>query len=397
MKNRLLLLLALPLMATNCWGASITAAVAFGSKTSNGICCMGRGISKVIATDAPSPGAVKVTFEASPENDTLTMTFSLGELADNQLSQVAYFTNVSRTYAFDNVFPLNDAIFAALSLLPNAKILPTSFTSYKITGDQVKLSIKYAHNSYQAMGVNFGSKPYPAGGVVGKGIFKATKPGAASADAVTVNFQTSPDNDTLMLAFSLNELIHKQVRQVVNFADTLKSYMFDNAYSLAEPLFASLNLQPNAKILPTSPTVVKIVGDSVKLYIKYAHNSSVLAAVTFGAKQSSGGPGKGVANVMTTDVAPPAEAIKVSFHANPDNDTLTLVFSLYEMMSRQLHQVSYFTNPTGTYNFDDEFSLSGNVLAPLNLPPNSKISRKSPTALTINGDEVKLCIAYAHD
>ncbi len=397
MKTKLLLSAALTLLTCYSHATSVNTAIAFGAKGTASTLVPGKGICGAYSADAPHPGTVKVTFESAPESDTIVLTFSLGELAVNELQQVNYFTNPAHTYSFDMTYPLTDPVFASLGLMPNAKILPTSYSVFKINGDQVKLTIKYAHNAQTTAAINFGTRAAASGAFAGRGIMKATVAKNATADAVLVNLQANPDNDTLVLSFALNELIHKQIRQVAYFADTLKTYAFETIYSLNDGLYAGLNLQPNAKILPTSPTQVKIIGDTVKLYVKYAHNASLLAAVTFGTKTTTGLPGKGVANVLPNDGNSAAEAVKVNFQVNPDNDTLTMVFSLYEMMNRQLPQVSYFTNPSHTYSFDDEFPLSGTVYAPLNLPPNAKISRKSPTALSITGDQVKLTIAYAHD
>ncbi len=398
MKTKLLFLVLLTFVTNECFSSTVATSVVFGTKTATGPAGSGRGIAKALAAEATLPGSIKVTFESSADNDTLVLSFSLGELAVNQLSQVSYFTNPSKTYSFENEYQLTDPIYASLNLMPNAKILPTSPASFRINGDMVKLSIKYAHNSAQTAMVTFGTRPYASGGCVGRGIFKvAAKNATSSPEAILVHFATNPDNDTLQMTFSLNELIHKQVRQVSDFADTTHTYTFENVYSLTEPIFTALNLQPNAKITPTSPTVIKIMGDSVRLYVKYAHNSTILASVTFGSKPAAGGQGKGVANILPNDAQPNPEAVRVNFNVNPDNDTLTMVFSLKEMMNRQLRQLGYFASPSGTYSFDEEYLLSGTVYAPLNLPPNAKISRKSPSTFSVSGDEVRLCIAYAHD
>jgi hypothetical protein len=130
-----------------------------------------------------------------------------------------------------------------------------------------------------AFGVTFGQPQSNNGPCVGKGYCReafdfsvSTNTYTSAPEAVTVTFQVSPDNaNILMMSFSLSELQAKQPDKVADFNDG-GSYSFDAAYILPTSIFGSLNLSPNAQILPTSSSTVKINGDFVTDYITYSHD-----------------------------------------------------------------------------------------------------------------------------
>ncbi len=117
--------------------------------------------------------------------------------------------------------------------------------------------------------VTFGTPQQFSSTCVGRGVCGNTT--SSTEDGTRVTFQLLADNpDVLVMTFSVADLKAHQPEQVADFASG--SYMFDAAYSLSDPMFASLNLPANSQILPTSQSQVVIDGDVVTDYIVYSHN-----------------------------------------------------------------------------------------------------------------------------
>src|SRR6185312_8515225 len=122
-------------------------------------------------------------------------------------------------------------------------------------------------------GVTFGN-PQPNGGAcVGKGVCKESVIGdGGDPSAVAVTFTLCGSNpNVLIMRFSMNELTTKQPEQVYTFTDPT-GYSFDATYWLNNTAFTSLNLLPNAKVLPNIKYTVAISGDLVSVYIPYSHD-----------------------------------------------------------------------------------------------------------------------------
>lgn len=120
----------------------IHASVSFG--TSEGGPCVGKGICKLQSLE---PTAIDVHFHCSAlSRDILHIIFSLSELKQKQPEQYQYFTSSSKTYQFDKTFVLDNQIFTAMDLYPNARISPDSPTDVLITADTVIALIKYDHD-----------------------------------------------------------------------------------------------------------------------------------------------------------------------------------------------------------------------------------------------------------
>ena len=119
--------------------------------------------------------------------------------------------------------------------------------------------------------VVFGTK-HP-GACYNAGICTAySDPASAPPEAINVDFSVDPKNQgTLVLTFSMNDLIQFQPDKVKDFMDPSQQYQFESAYDLTDPMFADLNLLPNASVQPVSPTSISINGDIITLTIQYAY------------------------------------------------------------------------------------------------------------------------------
>jgi hypothetical protein len=122
------------------------------------------------------------------------------------------------------------------------------------------------HAQSVALSVEFGTKQTGDGLCVGDGVCECS-PQSTTAPGINVLFQTSADQNTLILTFSLSDLKNNEPDQVANFTNSTGSYIFDVAYSLSDPMFANLNLPQNAQITPNSNSTVVINGDVVTDYI----------------------------------------------------------------------------------------------------------------------------------
>jgi hypothetical protein len=119
--------------------ATCTRGITFGTRPERGSPCVGLDI-----CEDELVGGTSVTFSTSSDySNSLTMTFSLSELQQNQPDQVAYFT--SGSYMFQADYCLSsDPNLAALSLPANSWILTTSNSTVQINGDVVTVYIMYS-------------------------------------------------------------------------------------------------------------------------------------------------------------------------------------------------------------------------------------------------------------
>ena len=145
-------------------------------------------------------------------------------------------------------------------------------------GSNEKSNNNHGHpNNYLLMKPNivFGAKN--SSPCSGKGICKigpASEP--VDISAISVNIEVdSFTRDTLILSFSLNALQYKQPKQYSMFLPPNDKYSFDTVYPLTDPIFQSLQLKPNARILPSSPHSIQRIpqgSDILVVYrIVYAH------------------------------------------------------------------------------------------------------------------------------
>lgn len=132
--------------------------------------------------------------------------------------------------------------------------------------------------------------------------------------------------------------------------------------------------------------------------------AQITLGVTFGTA-NDGLPciGKGVCKeTLTRDPDDPtkyvnAEAVKTHFQMSPDNkNVLMMSFLLSELKTKQPDQVSYFTDASGAYMFDANFTIAGTDLANVpGMPANAYISTTSNSTVAINGDIVTDYITLA--
>lgn len=120
--------------ATVAHSQSVTLAVEFGTKQSGDGDCVGNGVCECSPQINNAPG-INVLFQASADQNTLVLTFSLTDLKTNEPDQVQNFINGS--YIFDVAYPLSDAMFANLNLPTGAQITPNSNSTVVINGDVV--------------------------------------------------------------------------------------------------------------------------------------------------------------------------------------------------------------------------------------------------------------------
>jgi hypothetical protein len=125
----------------------------------------------------------------------------------------------------------------------------------------------------------------------------------------------------------------------------------------------------------------------------------VLGTVSFGTPQEPGHGvcvGRGICDGVAANAN--AAGTTVSFQLLPsDPNILVLTFSLSDLKANQPEQVAYFTDGSGGYAFDAPYSLSGELFASLNLPPNSQILPTSNSTVVQNGDVITVYYAYSHD
>ena len=121
--------------------------------------------------------------------------------------------------------------------------------------------------------VIFGNPPAGGGPCIGKGICDAVATGEGKADGIRDTFQVSPTDSTILtMRFSMADLLQNQPDQAPYFTNPNHTYQFDGIYNLAIPLYAPLNLAPNAQITPGTQSIVTINGDNIIVSFKYSHN-----------------------------------------------------------------------------------------------------------------------------
>jgi len=128
-------------------------------------------------------------------------------------------------------------------------------------------------------------------------------------------------------------------------------------------------------------------------------NNSVCGSVSMGDPTQEICVGKGVCHNSPGGTASAnGDGITVRFFVlESDPNILVMTFSLSDLKASQPDQVAYFTDPSGSYNFDSPYSLTDNMFAPLNLLPNAMILPSSNSVVQIDGDMVIDYITYSHD
>lgn len=109
-------------------------------------------------------------------------------------------------------------------------------------------------------------------GCNGRGICNLTSVNSGKTTPVSFNLQTGA-HLILSLGFHLSTLARNQPAQADSFfrADC-STYQFQSSYPLTDTIFKKLQLPKNPVITPKDSTVLKIIGDSVTIYIQFSHS-----------------------------------------------------------------------------------------------------------------------------